>query len=428
MTGGTAARAVAAAALLAAGALAASWLWPSSSTVVIRVPGDAATIQAAIDLAPDGGTVLIADGVYSGIGNYDIDPAGKRITIRSTGGPDKCIIDCQRKGRGFVLQSGETLATVISGLTIRNGYWVGTGGGIACISASPTIEQCHIEQCTAYYLGGGILCSASRAVIRNCAFRNNLAGTWGGGISCVGGGAARIESCGLTGNFAVGRGGGFYSEDTGLRVVNCTVSGNYARQGGGAYLFISHGAELSNCLFARNNGRRRGGGVSLDRTSAAISNCTFWLNEAGERGGAVNCERSSPLLLNCILWDNTAAAGPELAVGGYDALSQMIVRHSNIRGGAAAAIVEPLSVLRWAEGMMSEDPLFIEDPDGRLCLSQRRAGQQHDSPCVDRGSKPATGICFSVNGGSTCLDQFSTRVDGGPDQGQADMGVHWRRK
>ena len=44
----------------------------------IRVPQDQTTIQAGIDAAVDGDTILLADGVYRGTGNLDIWVGGKR--------------------------------------------------------------------------------------------------------------------------------------------------------------------------------------------------------------------------------------------------------------------------------------------------------------------------------------------------------------
>jgi hypothetical protein len=39
---------------------------------IIRVPADQPTIQAGLDAAVRGATVLVADGIYSGEGNRDI--------------------------------------------------------------------------------------------------------------------------------------------------------------------------------------------------------------------------------------------------------------------------------------------------------------------------------------------------------------------
>ncbi len=45
----------------------------------IHVPGDQLNIQAGIDAAVDGDIVLLADGTYTGVGNYNIDFSGKSI-------------------------------------------------------------------------------------------------------------------------------------------------------------------------------------------------------------------------------------------------------------------------------------------------------------------------------------------------------------
>src|SRR5262245_11743605 len=102
----------------------------------IHVPGDYALIADAIFHANTGDTVLLADGTYN---EHDLDFGGKAITVRSqSDDPTKCSLDCQQLGRGFTFQSGETAASVLRGITIRNGtaYF---GGGIYNFQSTPTI-------------------------------------------------------------------------------------------------------------------------------------------------------------------------------------------------------------------------------------------------------------------------------------------------
>jgi len=120
------------------------------------VPSQYATIQAAIDASVAGDVVTVADGVYTGTANRDIDFAGKAITVRSANGPANCVIDCQASAqdrhRGFRFHTYESASSVLDGFTVQNGYapFEGacqySGGGIVCRDgANPTIRNCVVR-------------------------------------------------------------------------------------------------------------------------------------------------------------------------------------------------------------------------------------------------------------------------------------------
>ncbi len=196
-----------------------------------------ATIQAGINACPDGGTVLVTDGTWTGTLNKDLTWSRKKITIRSVNGPNNCIIDCENSGRGFYFDGAGNCGT-ISGFTIRNGYVTGTwstncGGGIYCNSySSPTITNCTISgnNAAGYGGGGGICCyDHSSPTITNCTISGNNATGWGGGIYCS-----------------------YYSFPT---ITNCTISGNNATQhGGGIYCYSYSSPTITNNIILSNSG------------------------------------------------------------------------------------------------------------------------------------------------------------------------------
>jgi hypothetical protein len=118
-------------------------LLPAQTT--IRVPADQPTIQAGINAAANGDTVLVAPGTYY----ENISFKGKAITVTSSGGAASTIIDGNATPGLAVVSFGnnETRSSVLSNLTIRNGgpvtfgsvFTSDAGGGIYIYFSSPTI-------------------------------------------------------------------------------------------------------------------------------------------------------------------------------------------------------------------------------------------------------------------------------------------------
>jgi hypothetical protein len=175
--------------------IAASVVVPSHAGDIIHVPGDQASIGAAIAAAQPGDTVVVDDGTYTGPDNRDLSFNGKDIAVRSANGPAGCIIDCQGQGRGFIFDDGETRAAVLEGFTIQNGSAPqGNGGGIdIALSTSPTIRNCVFRECTSSALGGGMAVRGQcTPIIDRCVFIDNA--SFGTDESSEGGGIAPSTS------------------------------------------------------------------------------------------------------------------------------------------------------------------------------------------------------------------------------------------
>ncbi len=132
---------------------------------IIRVPQDQTGIQAGIDAAVNGDTVLVADSTYY----ENIDFKGKAITVASyfyvdgdTNHINNTIIDGSQpvdpdKGSVVSFVTGEDTTSVICGFTITGGTGTITednsrvGGGIYCYSSGARIAHNKITSNTITY-------------------------------------------------------------------------------------------------------------------------------------------------------------------------------------------------------------------------------------------------------------------------------------
>ena len=123
----------------------------------INVPANQPTIQDAIAAANPGDVVVVAPGTY----HENINFNGKAITVISSGGASVTVIDGNHKGTVVTFNNSETLGSVLSGFTIRNGFQDGGfGAGITITSASPTITSNvitgnHSAAAIGIYVNGG---------------------------------------------------------------------------------------------------------------------------------------------------------------------------------------------------------------------------------------------------------------------------------
>jgi len=337
-------------------------------------------IQDAIDDAVNGDIVEIQPGLYTGEGNYDLDPNGVAITIRSTdpNNPDvaaNTIIDPNGAGRGFSLDSDEDANCVISGLTIRNGYSSWYGASVYCYRSSPTIRNCIIKNGRAADSGGGFYCDTSNTKIINCTITGNRAAYYGGGVSCYGSNP-EIVGCTINNNSAGSEGGGFDLVLSSATVLNCIITNNRATSSGGF-----------NCYTPSGTGE-----------PTLINCCTLTRNVATDLGGALYCQDGSSVTIkNSILWANEAASGPQVA---FDAISNASISYSDVQGGEAG-VFDPCSGLVWDDSNMDADPCFSSfDPNGDPNMwdfhlqsaygrwdpnTQSWITDSNTSPCIDTG-------------------------------------------
>ncbi len=280
--------------------------------------GDAPTIQAAIDAAADGDTVLLAAGTYTGDGNRNLSFLGKAILVTSESGPDATIIDCEsspgNNHSGFDFSLGEDTTSVLDGVTVTGASKGGIrcvygsspvirdctitgnsamdswrGGGIYLEDSSPRILNCTITYNSAEPNGGGIHCNGASPQIVQCVIAHNTAQKYGGGIGLSNSSEATIIGCTISQNTATAEsGGGLYTSYSSVSIEDCDISENTAKFGGGVFNAMTSFMTIKRSIISGNETRNGGGGV-YSMEGLTMDNCTLVGNSAPYYGTAIEC-------------------------------------------------------------------------------------------------------------------------------------------
>lgn len=306
-------------------------LGPAHIPCTIRVPADQPTIQAGIDAAWSGDTVLVANGTYTGDGNHDIDLRGKAILVKSENGSANTIIDCgsghEPPWHGFVFRSGEGDNCVLDGFTVSNddlhldGRTLFNGGGVTVEDAAPVIRNCVFE----YGGRGSTVCIRSSPMFISCAFRFNQSGWYGaknattaqfdsmfGSVQIHENSNPAFYNCVFDSNFAQGIGAAAVVTASHSGFTKCVfrdnrVEGSWDGLLGGALYTESSVVSIDSCLFESNHSRDGGGAIyACAASDLTLIECTLRTNNAYSGAGAIQCDSSSILLNACILDGNSS--------------------------------------------------------------------------------------------------------------------------
>ena len=256
-------------------------------------------IQEKINSCMDGDIILVAPGVY----RENINFYGKNITLKAET-PFTAIIDGQYYMNTIRFVSDESRRAKLSGFIIRNGD-ARTGGGIYIDDASPTIENCRIEDNAAELYGGGLYISGvSSPLLISTTVQNNQSNGSGGGIYC------------------------YQSTPT---LSQSIITQNESQLNGGAiYIAGNANPNLHNMLIYDNFARYNGGAIAVNAASVGMKHCTVIDNNAGE-GIALYVEKvTSPnqvVVQNSIFWQTDEMAYHVIA---SDNNSDIQVTGSNI--------------------------------------------------------------------------------------------------
>ena len=420
-----------------------------------NVPAEYPSIQAGIDAAGGGDTVLVAPAYYGGEGNRDLHFDGPFPVVRSSGGAGVTTIDCG-DGSGtphhaFKISRFSSDTLLIEGFTIVNSHtsWaagaisvshstvalrdcilhhndtIGEGAAVSITSGDVTIEHCLFHHNSADLYGGALAVNGCAEVtiresvfhdneaskggalavsgyrcwedvrVEDCTFNNNHAASWGGGALGAGF-CADFYNCRFSGNQA-STGGAIYSSD-GFHVFQTIFRDNHAGVGGAVYSLRDpnggSSAGFSYCIFVDNEADN--GSAALEADAAYLSHCTISGNRdhgSPFSAGAVNLESEYGVSINdCIIWGNDTKLDLWFYPGTDASFSYSDIGHG----------------VRPGPGNIDQDPRLIN-------LHGFPGLLRPDSPCVDAGDKHERDAIY---------DQTPGWPEGYANGARADMGAY----
>ena len=320
---------------------------------VLRGPADSPRMQAAVNAAEEGETVLVSPGVYY----EDVQLRGRNIVLSSRFRVDQkpglaaqTIIDGSRPSHAdtascLLIWKHETAATVVEGFTFR--------GGKGTVWKDPAGAGTFRE-------GGGILTEFSSPILRHNIIRDNvvspatsgMVSSGGGGIRC-GEGSPLIENNHIVHNRADGYGGGIVLNFCPNAMVrNNVIAFNYGGKdySGGGFWATGQDANTLNTLI--NN-------------TIAYNESPAGSPDFGGRGGGVWVFSIRVLAYNNIIWGNKQVSGKPI----------------NSSGATTSFQYNCVETGYFGTGNIKTDPLF-RDTIGFIL----EAG----SPAIDAGRPLAT--------------------------------------
>lgn len=409
---------------------------------VIVVPDTAATIQAGLNLAGYGDTVLVRPGTYN---ENLVWPAGDGIKLLSEAGPAATIVDGGLLSVCLTMSSGSlTRATEVRGFTFQKGYATGGGAaGISCVG-SATIAGNRVTACR----GVGIYLNSYSSSFNPLVVGNEIDG-------CV----KEVENWNYGAGLYVSAGSGSWPEICCNYIHHDTLRNSARNYGGGIYCdaeaLIYQNVIADNVLYSDTGSacRAYGAGVFVDMERRPVifanlivnNRCATdaWKHGAGIRlylgakplivgntiagnvcegphmwsngGGIYSDMRCTSYVKNNIITGNQATSGSGIYNYTSSQNGEVVSRYNNYYNNALAGCA-------MGQGDISADPLFVSGARGAYYLSNVAAGQPQTSPCVDAGDtlEPAGGLNLD-----SLLHAWTTRTDSVYDTGVLDMGYHY---
>lgn len=292
------------------------------------------TLQAAIDAAENGETVVLAKDVTENINinkSITLDLKGKTLTGF---GDDSVVTITGAETNVTITSSAEEKGKITGGNNLSN------GGGFSIQDATVNLHNLSITENKAIGIGGagsectgggGIYAKDANLTLDNVHVYENTAdleeheAADGGGILSIGGALTIKNNSVIENNTAIDDGGGICASNTLVNIEASVIQDNHSLYGGGLYVTGKNSCTITQNTRIQNNRAEYmtpkqketefmvpiGGGIYCgDGLDLTIQNSTVALNIGGEQGGGIVAYSIGELILDhAEITNNNATVG-----------------------------------------------------------------------------------------------------------------------
>lgn len=292
------------------------------------------TLQAAIDAAENGETVVLAKDVTENINinkSITLDLKGKTLTGF---GDDSVVTITGAETNVTITSSAEEKGKITGGNNLSN------GGGFSIQDATVNLHNLSITENKAIGIGGagsectgggGIYAKDVNLTLDNVHVYENTAdleeheAADGGGILSIGGALTIKNNSVIENNTAIDDGGGICASNTLVNIEASVIQDNHSLYGGGLYVTGKNSCTITQNTRIQNNRAEYmtpkqketefmvpiGGGIYCgDGLDLTIQNSTVALNIGGEQGGGIVAYSIGELILDhAEITNNNATVG-----------------------------------------------------------------------------------------------------------------------
>jgi hypothetical protein len=355
--------------------------------------GDTPTIQAALDMAGPGDTVLVGPGEY----RVNLRFPAWGVALKSNAGNTQTLLRPLDSSLSIITVEGEREAIwIVDGFTMSGGR-VQKGGAIRGRSGRPTVINNVFEDNRADW-GGAVHIStdnvgAGRAIrLEGNLFQENEASGGGGAVFLGSFGEVTlvIKRNVFRRNRASFDGGGVFagwSHFGSVQVVENVLAENSAGDHGGGLFLASLGVavDVRQNLFFRNvafgvdiGDSGAGGGLLVSQSSGMIASNTFVENsgrtESGDGGGAITLRHMRPATVaeDLRVESNimTSNVGGVIAVAYSSGRVQLGVNLTWLNSGPGLVKIQSVVPATWGSGFLEADPQFCDPERNDFRVSQ----------------------------------------------------------